>query len=861
MAEVKKYIRTLKNNGDVVLSNILDSYTGEAVEFIKIDPTGITPEGVIYRQLNTVEHGLEIFKRIIINNSINVTAFGIKGDGNTDDTVKFQAAIDICSLLGIDLIIPEGITLKISNTITISNHIRIIFSKNSLVTSGYLLTTMIPLFLIRASNVSIDGLILEGNDTYIRGILTSPISDPLTNINISNSKIRNIRGAGIYLFTASFSSVRNCSFSRIMYTETLHGSGDGDLGAVRLFTGTNIEVSNCDFDLIWGKAMATQNFDTAKFTNCRVNRIESDAGCGFYCSDSSKNIIFDGIVVTDPWAQAAKISRGSDNIRIMNCELYSQVRSTIGSSTLFMQGVTNTLIDNTIITSFGNKSCIQYESHPEPQGSDTYNNKVTNCTIEAKGSNGITFAGGFIPGEHTSYQLFINNNTIKATGRTISCASPTQVKITDNILTSTTTVPVYMLNTNIEDVGERSDNLISGNTINCYFGNAIYMISNDVTVRDNVINTYANTIDAIRVGAPSNNISIISNTITGLFNKGITTIVSANVKNISVQDNFINCTGTAANGVYFESNSGYIQRNRCINCTVPIYAPNRSVDLYVGDNDLNNNFYQVGAARINRPYGASRASGSGSVTGAIVIKLPKKIEVTTDAKILKMRINVVNGLTSSGFAAKTYDVDFTGRVDGIDLGSPTWGACNAVLTDLSATPTIPTIRAGFDVDKYPYIIIGDVADAWVSPTVTVENLVMSFRANQWAEYESGWSINFSTDISAITINKTVGVFNPRYILQGTNANRPVSLGATDIGVTYFDTTLNSESIWNGTVWIDKNVIDTTSTVYTKATLNTMYPNAKRGLIVIQDAISKIYIKKDSSVVGNWTTITTGGQLA
>ena len=57
------------------------------------------------------------------------------------------------------------------------------------------------------------------------------------------------------------------------------------------------------------------------------------------------------------------------------------------------------------------------------------------------------------------------------------------------------------------------------------------------------------------------------------------------------------------------------------------------------------------------------------------------------------------------------------------------------------------------------------------------------------------------------------------------------------------------------------VNDLTSTVYTKATLNALYPSFNIGDIVIQDATSKMFIKKDNSATGNWSSINTNGELA
>jgi len=124
MAEIKQFIRTVKNNGDIVLSNVLDSITGELIELIKVpNPVGITLDGYIYRQMITVEHGTEVFKRIF-DLDINVKWFGVKGDGITDDTDAIQKAID--TINNKTLVFPQG-TYNISKTLNITSNKQIKF--------------------------------------------------------------------------------------------------------------------------------------------------------------------------------------------------------------------------------------------------------------------------------------------------------------------------------------------------------------------------------------------------------------------------------------------------------------------------------------------------------------------------------------------------------------------------------------------------------------------------------------------------------------------------------------------------------------------------------------------------------------
>ncbi len=51
-------------------------------------------------------------------------------------------------------------------------------------------------------------------------------------------------------------------------------------------------------------------------------------------------------------------------------------------------------------------------------------------------------------------------------------------------------------------------------------------------------------------------------------------------------------------------------------------------------------------------------------------------------------------------------------------------------------------------------------------------------------------------------------------------------------------------------------IDSSNTPYTKTSINTAYPSARRGDTVVQDAANTTYIKKDDSPTGNWSTFPT-----
>lgn len=116
-----------------ILSNLIDNYTGEEIQFIKIlDPSGITPDGIIYRQLVTPEFGTEVFKRIY-EGGISVLWFGAVGDNIADDTAAIQLAantvfnIRSVSTLGTNmtLLFPSGYLFNTTDTLFIPGNINV----------------------------------------------------------------------------------------------------------------------------------------------------------------------------------------------------------------------------------------------------------------------------------------------------------------------------------------------------------------------------------------------------------------------------------------------------------------------------------------------------------------------------------------------------------------------------------------------------------------------------------------------------------------------------------------------------------------------------------------------------------------
>lgn len=162
--------------------------------------------------------------------SVNVIDFGAKGDGISDDTAAFVNALTLIeSRRGGNLVIPEGIyIIDIEEPLTIKSNISIqgqdkpmlVFKNMSKeYRFGY------EALSISGNNVRVDGIIVNGNNSVIRGVSVRPGSKnvTITNLTIENitqsadtkSPLYNALITGVFIYdntsdiTISHSTVRN----------------------------------------------------------------------------------------------------------------------------------------------------------------------------------------------------------------------------------------------------------------------------------------------------------------------------------------------------------------------------------------------------------------------------------------------------------------------------------------------------------------------------------------------------------------------------------------------------------------------------------------------------------------------------
>ena len=97
----QELIRSTGSDGKEVLSNILDRYTGEKIEYKEV--TGISDsdiDGVVYIKKYNKYY---VRSEFLANSKINVKWFGVKGDGVTDDAPILNGILEVFSNLSFPL--------------------------------------------------------------------------------------------------------------------------------------------------------------------------------------------------------------------------------------------------------------------------------------------------------------------------------------------------------------------------------------------------------------------------------------------------------------------------------------------------------------------------------------------------------------------------------------------------------------------------------------------------------------------------------------------------------------------------------------------------------------------------------------
>lgn len=764
--------------GNNIWTNLISNYSKESVNYEEVvnyfDGTIMDDskcDGYIYRKLPDDSVTTTPYIKLISSKAkISSDLFGL-GLSN-DDTILFQKAIDISTKLGMKLIIPSNRTILISSTIDLPANANIYFSNNSLVKSIYEDLTLIFLFNALGDNIKIEGLNLDGDLTYTRGVLFNGCQ----NINISNGTVKNLRGRGIQFSNSKYCKIENFEFDNIMYSGIDNTSGDGDVGAVRVYLSQNISVENIRIDNCAGKAIATQECDTVSIKNCFIDRTLTVGSAGVYLGYLSTNIDIREVVVERPYAQALKVSRGSRYVTITNCNLKAQ-EGNARLCILFIQGGRNVVVDNNIFVGNGEKHILWLNHHPDPQGAWCRDITITNNLITQSSAsfNAIQVIG--TADDNAAYQthfMSFTNNVIEGGLNGILLQNTRGNIVEGNTFTGQAGVGVRVESTATQLYPPKEGTRI----INNYFRNAgtssIYLVNNyDTIIIGNTF--YNNSVNNIRMLNIVKKILIQGNILSGAVSNPIYINPSTDNTDINIQGNTIEGAVLSEAGIWFGGSSGSIFNNYIKGHQTPVNVNTSTSNISVFNNSNYYN-YQNNVARYNNPRNAVYYSASGSITGALILRLPKSILATTDVKNIKLRLSIHNRSSNSNALTNTFDLNFAGRIlKAAAVDVPTWISNGATVTDLSTNPQNIQVRVGFDSDLRPCLIIRDTTSLWQAPTISLEYIQISGGNMQYTEYMSDYNLSIESDISSITLTSTLNQplsYNPRVKIAASPDSTP-----------------------------------------------------------------------------------------
>lgn len=249
MPQIKEAIRTIKNNGDIVLSNMLDSVTNESVEFVKvIDPTGITPDGYVYRRMITAEHGEEIFVRADFRKDriVNFTWFGVS-TASPNNKAAFDRAFAFTGSNSYYL--PDG-TFLVDWTRPARSGVYIQGAGiGKTIIKSCAIGNTTPFSVGNADDVDIRDITFDGNGTIMpppsAGDGAQAFSSSITNrLNLLRCEFLNAYNKTVTCATSNYTTFNECLFDT-------GGDNTRNQDQIQIYGGTNNcnnnKILNCTF--------------------------------------------------------------------------------------------------------------------------------------------------------------------------------------------------------------------------------------------------------------------------------------------------------------------------------------------------------------------------------------------------------------------------------------------------------------------------------------------------------------------------------------------------------------------------------------------------------------------------------------
>lgn len=343
---------------------------------------------------------------------------------------------------------------------------------------------------IIASNVIIDNIHLLLNDLDVKGIYAyGSVETYINNVNINNVDISHFGSrSGIHLEYVENSKVTKCKvFDSVAY------NGSVSLGGIYVSHSKLINIDLCNIYNIHPKGINIYKSENCIITNSFVSDTQSVYAVGIYTQDSY-NVVYDNCIVSRAKGGGCKLSSKSHNVKVVNC---SFLDISTGYA-IAMQGASDSIFDNCYVET---STTILIDAHPDPNGSEAYNNSVRGCIFKCTASQpylfdvrqGASKTGG---GLYMNSLVRIEKNTIINDGYSIIFnASCPQLYINDNIINN----PVNIVRSYYMDNFEFNNNVV--NYLAASGGIYIILLTGSQTRKD--ISVKNNTINATSIDSSS----------------------------------------------------------------------------------------------------------------------------------------------------------------------------------------------------------------------------------------------------------------------------------------------------------------------------------------------------------------------
>lgn len=407
---------------------------------------------------------------------VDVTWGGAVGDGSTDDTAAIQAVIDAAAT-GSGIVFPKTSGyFKITSAITITKALTI--TGPGTVTQA---TTNTPGFVVTASNVTIDGLTLNGfqsatysghgseNAIYAHGTFHAGLAPTyISNLTVKNNTITGWGAAAIQADYISGFKIVNNTISTLPYAGIAIISGtDGDISGniVSNISGTGVSGNNA-YGIFASRATDDAGNLTSQprsvrisITNNSISNITSwvgiDTHSGAYLT------IANNIIRNTFYGITAGSSKDSGGVTYTYAPLGITITGNVLDSTV-STGVMGTGISLTGTTVEFATGCIIGNVI---QAYGTSSNAIDGAIV-AYNTNGLTISGNSVK-EASPNGIYMTQNNY---GATISGNSITDVW--------TNSVPVGGVNGIITPGADHNELFIGDNVIRQISKSATYLLNN-----------------------------------------------------------------------------------------------------------------------------------------------------------------------------------------------------------------------------------------------------------------------------------------------------------------------------------------------------------------------------------------------